>query len=156
MVAYSFDRRFAPAIVAGLKRQTIRALRKRHARPGERLQLYTGMRSRDCRLLRDDVVCTRLDEITIDLRALADVDDPADAAMLERVARRPALGVVVNGMPVAMAARDAFAARDGFDGWMLEIDQPLSPWAAMVLFWMATHGPGRFDGVIISWETANG
>lgn len=60
MVAYSFKQRFAPQIIAGLqtgplvvgmKRQTIRADRKRHARPGEELQLYTGMRTRSCQLL---------------------------------------------------------------------------------------------------------
>lgn len=51
MVAYSFKARFAEPILAGSKRHTIRAERKRHAREGEELQLYTGMRTRQCRLL---------------------------------------------------------------------------------------------------------
>lgn len=51
MVAYSFKRRFAEPILAGAKRQTIRADRRRHARPGEELQLYTGMRTKSCRLI---------------------------------------------------------------------------------------------------------
>lgn len=51
MVAYSFKGRFAEPILSGTKRQTIRADRKRHARPGEELQLYTGMRTRSCRLI---------------------------------------------------------------------------------------------------------
>ena len=51
MVAYSFKRRFAAPILFGRKRQTIRADRKRHARPGETTQLYTGMRTRFCRKL---------------------------------------------------------------------------------------------------------
>ncbi len=73
MVAYSFDRRFVPAIVSGAKRQTIRAHRARHARPGETLQLYTGMRTRQCRkIVERDPVCTRIDEVLFDLRALAD------------------------------------------------------------------------------------
>ncbi|MEJ0016825.1 MAG: ASCH domain-containing protein [Acetobacteraceae bacterium] len=46
MVAYSFKRDFAAPILAGIKRQTIRADRRRHARPGEVLQLYTGMRTK--------------------------------------------------------------------------------------------------------------
>jgi hypothetical protein len=46
VVAYSFRQQFRPPILAGTKRQTIRADRKRHARPGEQLQLYTGMRTR--------------------------------------------------------------------------------------------------------------
>lgn len=51
MVAYSFKRRFAEPILSGTKRQTIRADRRRHARPGEELQLYTGMRTRQCKLV---------------------------------------------------------------------------------------------------------
>ncbi len=52
MVAYSFKARFAEPILAGTKLQTIRADRKRHARPGEELQLYTGMRTKQCKLIR--------------------------------------------------------------------------------------------------------
>lgn len=52
MVAYSFRARFVVPIEAGTKRQTIRAPRKRHAKPGEEMQLYTGMRTRACRLIR--------------------------------------------------------------------------------------------------------
>ena len=48
MVAYSFKRRFREPILAGSKQQTIRADRKRHARRGEALQLYTGMRTTQC------------------------------------------------------------------------------------------------------------
>jgi hypothetical protein len=60
MVAYSFNRRFVDAILLGLepgpwlpgmKRQTIRGPRNRHARPGEAIQLYTGQRTRCCRKL---------------------------------------------------------------------------------------------------------
>jgi hypothetical protein len=52
MVAYSFKPRFEMPIVTLRKTGTIRAHgRRRHARPGERLQLYTGMRTRSCRLL---------------------------------------------------------------------------------------------------------
>jgi len=51
MVAYSFKAQFREPILAGTKRQTIRADRKRHARLGEALQLYTGMRTRQCKLI---------------------------------------------------------------------------------------------------------
>ena len=55
MVAYNFQKRFAPAVESGDKRQTIRALgKRRHAKPGEMLQLYTGQRTKHCRLLRED------------------------------------------------------------------------------------------------------
>lgn len=51
MVAYSFKPQFVEPILVRTKRQTIRADRKRHARPGEELQLYTGMRTKHCKLI---------------------------------------------------------------------------------------------------------
>ena len=51
MVAYNFKPQFRPPILAGTKAQTIRAERKRHARPGEQVQLYTGLRTRQCRII---------------------------------------------------------------------------------------------------------
>lgn len=88
MVAYNFQKRFAPAVSAGLKTQTIRAQRKgRHARAGEPLQLYTGMRTKACRKLIDpDPVCTvstycaiREDSITLGNHPRVDIDDFARA-----------------------------------------------------------------------------
>ena len=63
MVAYSFQKRFVDHVQAGLepgpwcpgmKRHTLRAPRVgrvAHARPEQPVQLYTGMRTRHCRLL---------------------------------------------------------------------------------------------------------
>lgn len=51
MVAYSFPKCFIDPILSGRKAQTIRGDRRRHARPGEELQLYSGMRTRSCRLI---------------------------------------------------------------------------------------------------------
>jgi hypothetical protein len=51
VVAYSFKPRFVEPILDGRKGGTIRAVRYRHARPGEELQLYTGMRTNRCRLI---------------------------------------------------------------------------------------------------------
>lgn len=65
MVAYSFKKRFVDPIRVGLssvslsfdcqpKRQTIRSIgKRRHARPGETLQLYTAMRTKQCRKIGD-------------------------------------------------------------------------------------------------------
>lgn len=61
MVAYNFQARFADAVSSGRKIQTIRARREgrsRHARPGEPIQLYTGLRTKSARKLCDpDPVC---------------------------------------------------------------------------------------------------
>ncbi|MBD2107408.1 hypothetical protein [Nodosilinea sp. FACHB-13] len=52
MVAYNFKPQFAGPVERGEKTQTIRRTgKRRHARPGDTLQLYTGMRTKSCRLL---------------------------------------------------------------------------------------------------------
>lgn len=94
MVAYSFQKRFAPLIREGLKTQTIRADRKRHARPGELLQLFTGMRTAHCERIVPDVVCTAVLPIAIGWASA-------------RIAR-----VEVGMIPVRNL--DHFAASDGF------------------------------------------
>ena len=66
MTAYSFKQQFIAPILSGTKRQTIRADRKRHARQGEQLQLYTGMRTKQCRLI-GRAVCESVMPIRIQL-----------------------------------------------------------------------------------------
>lgn len=97
MVAYSFKARFAAPILAGTKRQTIRADRKRHARPGEELQLYTGMRTQHCKLI-GRATCASLTPVSIHI--------PEGMVRIgERVlSRRDDL--------------DLFAMSDGFRGWL--------------------------------------
>lgn len=96
MVAYNFHKRFVPRIRDGSKPQTIRAERKRHARPGEEIQLYTGMRTRYCRLLGQPI-CEAIWPIVIEL----------DAQI-----------VLLNGRVIkASGELDAFAFQDGFDDW---------------------------------------
>lgn len=62
MVAYSFKPRFAKLIRDGQKCQTIRAHRPsrsgRHAYVGERLQLYTGLRTKAAVKIIPDPICT--------------------------------------------------------------------------------------------------
>lgn len=154
MVAYSFNKGFVPSIESGRKRQTIRAPRRRHVRIGEQLQLYTGMRTKACRLIRDDVVCVGLGEVRFDLRPLADQAEPGSARELARLLAERRVSLEVNGIPIETEFdQDAFAAADGFDNWRLG-KTLLSPFEAMVNFWMLTHGAGLFTGVLISWETA--
>lgn len=70
MVAYNFQARFADAVENGLKRQTIRARgKRRHAKPGDAIQLYTGMRTKSCRKL-GDATCLASVAIVIDRNAL--------------------------------------------------------------------------------------
>lgn len=95
MVAYSFNPRFIEPIRQGIKSQTIRAHgHRRHARPGELLQLYSGMRTVHCQRILPDVPCLTVMQVDIVL----------DDGVITRVA--------TDGVPVIDL--DAFALRDGF------------------------------------------
>ena len=66
MPALNFQKQFAPLVESGEKRQTIRAPRKdgRNPKFGDRLHLYTGMRTRACRKLAERT-CTAATNVTI-------------------------------------------------------------------------------------------
>lgn len=134
MVAYSFQRQFVEPIrlglapgpaVPGAKRHTIRSIgKRRHARPGDLLQLYVGQRTRSCELI-GVTRCAGAPAITLMLRD-----------------RRPRVIIEMDDEVHGMAALDAFARSDGFDDW-----------ADLRAFW-AEHHPGinEFNGVMIRWE----
>jgi hypothetical protein len=58
MVAISFQEQFVPMLLAGTKRQTLR--RTARCRPGDRLQIYTGLRTKACRKL-GEAICLFVD-----------------------------------------------------------------------------------------------
>lgn len=125
MVAYSFKRQFVPDIRSGKKIGTIRALgKRRHARPGEMVQLYCEMRRPTCFKIMPDVRCTRVNEIEF---------------MVDRDPKR--IRLLSNGVPIKGKERDRFAQKDGFGSF----DE-------MVLFWIFEHGEGLFRGVHILWR----
>ena len=56
-LVYNFKARFAPAVEMGAKTSTIRLFEKTEPPvKGDRLKLYTGMRTKNCRKLKD-VIC---------------------------------------------------------------------------------------------------
>lgn len=97
MVAYSFKQQFVAPILSGAKCQTIRADRKRHVMAGEETQLYTGMRTKQCRLI-GRATCIGTVPVTINL-----------TANFVTVG-----GAVYKGW----ADLDAFARHDGFEDWL--------------------------------------
>ena len=124
MVAYSFKACFEAPIKAGLKTQTIRGFRPRHAFAGEMLQLFVGMRTRHCRRILPDQVC-------IDVMLIEIGFDEADRQICD---------IRAGGVPVRDL--DAFARRDGF-----------ADLADMSAFWRASHKiSGTFHGVLIEWR----
>lgn len=85
-------------IETGRKCQTIRAVgRRRHARGGEELQLYTGMRTRQCRLIG---------------RATCVACEPIEITFNPGAVKVPSTGAW-RGLPKL----DWFAQEDGFDDW---------------------------------------
>lgn len=89
MVAFNFQRQFVPAIQSGEKTQTIR--RSARAKVGDRLQLYTGMRTKACRkIVEPDPICT----------------------MCHYIALRP--DAITFGDASLFPSADEFARMDGF------------------------------------------
>ena len=134
MVAYSFKARFADSILAGSKAQTIRAMgRRRHARLGDELQLYTGMRTKHCRLIARPT-CESVTPVRLTFsRAFGP------------------LSFWIDGVLLGCDAMERFARADGFGG-------ETAPIAVldMTAFWFAAHGRGvdeiDFSGFVIAWQ----
>lgn len=122
------------------KRQTIRAEgKRRHARLGETLQLYTAMRTKQCKLI-GKARCTAVVPITINFEYRYQPDWPAGRIEFgdERAqwSENPPMHVCQGQENL-----DNFARLDGFEGW-----------AEMRDFWDEEHGLGEFKGVLIRWE----
>lgn len=64
MPALNFQKQFAGDVESGKKHQTIRATRKNPVKAGDALYLYTGMRTKYCRKLRD-AICKEVFNIEI-------------------------------------------------------------------------------------------
>lgn len=92
MPLLNYQKRFAALVESGVKRQTIRAKRKHPAKPGQTLYHYTGLRTKACRKLREDV-CTEVQDLILFRNALA-LDN-----------------ILYDG------GFDKFARNDGFKNW---------------------------------------
>jgi hypothetical protein len=126
--------------VALEKLQTLRAQRKRHARPGETVQLYCDQRSRHCRKLLDpDPICLRLRDVEITINDLL----PAAIA-----------SIALDGIPLGREEIERFAIADGFAPKRIN-HFGLSGSTArenMGAFWLRRHGTGRFENmVLVQW-----
>ena len=126
MVAYNFQKRFAPHIVSGRKRHTIRADRRRHARPGEAIQLFIGMRTKGCAKIIADPICEAVKPIAILLH-----DNRINA-------------IWIDDQQLEQSECERLAFHDGFGN--LE---------EMHSCFLEMHGSGLFEGVIICWQGAD-
>lgn len=132
MTAYSFQSMFVAEVSSGVKCQTVRGHRKRHASVGERVQLYTGMRTKACRKLVDpDPIVTSVDKIWMQI-------SNHHGGMIESIS--------INGVPLRRSEIEAFAIADGFGGFAMSARNAMGIWFA------ANHNSNSFHGVVIKWE----
>lgn len=133
MVAYSYKPSFVQPIRLKVKRQTIRLPRKRHARPGEALQLFTGPRMKPERL--GGAVCQTAYDVRLDFKTSPSVELDASITL------------------DTDEALNAFAIRDGFAVPERFADLGWSPWEYMARWWRLTHPDHPvFSGVLIDWD----
>lgn len=142
MVAYSFKTYFAPQILDLSKTHTIRGHRRRHAHVGEPVQLFTGMRTRQCRKIIPDPVCVAVLPILI---MSSDLIEPGLAY------------IEIDGRPLDSDEIEAFAVSDGFSPERLRGLAPkgmigTTARETMGRFWAAENPGSSFQGVIIRWE----
>jgi len=128
VVAYSFKAQFEGALRAGDKAQTIRALgKRRHARPGELVQIYIGMRTKDCRLLFQSE-CLEVLPITIRRNA-------QDRVLL---GGNPFI-IHLDGKSLFLHEQEQLALADGFPD--------------LQAFYDFFYQRLPFEGVLIKWQT---
>lgn len=118
MPAFNFKAEFAEAVENGQKRMTIRPTAR--AKAGDTLKLYTGQRTKACRLL-GEAVCTGLAAVTVTARTVKldplDGDTPTAEALPQ-----------LDGFKSKAAFIAFFKAQYGlpFKG-VLHVWQPLDP-----------------------------
>lgn len=126
MPALNFKKQFAADVELGVKRQTVRARRKdgrAHAKVGDTIKLYTGMRHESCRLLAEATV-TRLSRVRIEETHIFLDGERLYASLASCTGRQ---------------TTDDFAQADGFNNF-----KEMADW------FRATHGL-PFEGTVIYW-----
>lgn len=133
MVAYNFQAQFADDVEAGKKTQTIRKAGKRNPpKVGDELQLYTGMRTKTCRLLRRaKCISSKRIRLRLDSHIVMFEAPPADRHTFPW-----------NKIPDSLVEK--MASDDGFDS----VD-------AFFAFFKTGHVGTHFSGHLIEWEPIN-
>ncbi len=132
MPAYSFQGQFVPVIENETKPHTVRANRKdgKVPKPGDRLYLYYGMRTKQCRKI-GEAVCSGVKGVTIS-------DE----------------GIEFHGLwggPLVKPDCDKFAWKDGFRPEGSTAETPGAAFKLLLHFFKQTHEL-PFKGVVIYWK----
>ena len=95
MPAYNFQKQFAPMILDGSKWHTVRPRRKNPTKPGDKLMLYIGQRTKQCEKIMD-TVCSTVVPIAIHTESKQ---------------------IVLNGRLMPFDEMQHFALHDGFENY---------------------------------------
>ena len=131
-----FKTQFAGYVEEGSKTHTIRARRKTRPKIGEICHCYTGLRTKQARLL-GRWRCVKVERIMIYERG------------------DKTFGVEIEGVELSTDEKNALAWRDGF-----RTELRAGAFAVMMRFWMKTHGNAEgpesfvFEGDLIHWNYA--
>lgn len=130
MSAYNFKARYVEHIRSGRKRHTIRAEgKRRHARPGERVQLYTGMRTKACRKIMPDPLCTKVESIEM-ARVPLILPNGEEAGFT-------LVSVCIDGQRLEPDECVSLAYADGFDNFtqMVDFFESRLPFKGKLIHW---------------------
>jgi hypothetical protein len=128
MPAINFDPRFAELVASGQKTQTIRQTQR--CKPADRLQLYTGQRTKACRkLVTPDPVCEAVYKIFFTTKRLLinNIHSTWDN----------------QNIFSDSAQLDAFAQKDGF-----------ADYADFLKFFSETYHTTKIVAFLITWRMA--
>lgn len=123
MAILNFNKKFAAKVRNGKKKQTIRAFRKYPIRSGDKLHLYTGLRSKAASKLRE-VICYSVSIIQIS----------EEGILFNSSLDRPPYYTASS-----INQLNEFARADGFKDW-----EEMKAW------WLNVHGL-PFTGNLIQW-----
>lgn len=127
MPALNFKKQFVPAVKSGKKRQTIRSVRKRPFVKGDKLYLFTGMRTENCARIKE-VVCKSVYTIKI-----------YDSNTTKHLAFSIYSDKYIRLFGKNSLDADSFARKDGFKNS-----------SEMIEWFKQTHGL-PFHGQLIKW-----
>lgn len=158
MPAYSFQQHFVPFVNDGSKSHTIRKRRIRgFAKKGDTLYLYSGLRTKWCKKLRQEIctkavsiIITKAGSISISSKRMSDDDY---YTMLANNCAVPLILIKYKFNPLSDKQKESLAYRDGFRTKLAGI-AGISNFQMMMKWWRLTHNL-PFIGDIIYWQPKN-
>ena len=121
MHTLSFHAGFVDKIKRGEKCQTVRAERKRPIVAGDKLRLFTGMRTKNCQFIKD-VICTSVQPVYFSLFMVNTL--------------------FIDGRFIDRAGTEEFARKDGFESPQQMFDYFSKS---------KKKGETGFSGIVIRW-----